>query len=695
VRSLQSRIRELERNASKQSTSQFSSSFAGSTFSNQGDDSISLDALGDVGYHNQTSALHEHLPQNNARPLYFPTLLSSSTNKSREADIRQELAANATTQKDLENTNLDASQSLTNLPNDLASTLLKLHWCWLHPSFLFVYRPAFTRDMPLLARGDRSATHCSSTLVKVLFAHSCRFIRSPDVVWSPNSHSESFQELSDRLMVEAKALLAMETLNPPTIPTIQALLQQSARDVACGRSSSAWLYSGMAFRMAIDLGLHVSPDKLQQYSTSLSSEEIEIRKRLFWSLYAWDKHISLYLGRMPNFVMGAETVSLEFLDNLTDHDPWVPFYGPDPNSEELPQYPPTPGHVMSCFTELCKLCKILTRVMLELYSSQSASYSEKSSDPRMAVFLEIKMELQDWHSSLPSFLRIPLNMPQLSPPPHITSLNLMYYNAIILLHRPHVAGGDVPSSAAIRESWKICRGATTAIYGLLKMYIHTFGYHHITYMNSYCTYMAATTAVYQLETSEEGSQPSQSHQEAWTELKFLLDVLQRTSAAMPGLDRSIDIIRARIKRILHRQVSSQLNSLFPGRKSNDPDNTHPINDTPRTQTEGERASSAISTDCPIYGWGNNIGPVTDEDLWLPAFPAQDFSYGPEVMLDVQDALSPQTRSALMGSNLDPQLRLNLSTSGEHNTGYNPFPSSLLGQLREPSAGEVDTTYPAI
>jgi hypothetical protein len=49
----------------------------------------------------------------------------------------------------------------------------------------------------------------------------------------------------------------------------------------------------------------------------------------------------------------------------------------------------------------------------------------------------------------------------------------------------------------------------------------------------------------------------------------------------------------------------------------------------------------------------------------------------------------------MGSNLDPQLRLNLSISGEHNMGYNPFPSSLLGQLPEPPTGEIDTTYPAI
>ncbi|KAL4937915.1 hypothetical protein BDV06DRAFT_226491 [Aspergillus oleicola] len=81
--------------------------------------------------------------------------------------------------------------------------------------------------------------------------------RTTEEVWNEVVQGETFQQLTDRLMMEAKISLAMDTLNAPSIPGIQALLQQSARDVACGRSSQAWLFSGMAFRMAIDLGLHL------------------------------------------------------------------------------------------------------------------------------------------------------------------------------------------------------------------------------------------------------------------------------------------------------------------------------------------------------------------------------------------------------------------------------------------------------
>lgn len=58
----------------------------------------------------------------------------------------------------------------------------------------------------------------------------------------------------------------------------------------------------MAFRLAIDLGVHLPTEKFQNHVKALSAEDIEIRRRLFWSCYTWDKAISLYLGRMPNFM---------------------------------------------------------------------------------------------------------------------------------------------------------------------------------------------------------------------------------------------------------------------------------------------------------------------------------------------------------------------------------------------------------
>ena len=68
----------------------------------------------------------------------------------------------------------------------------------------------------------------------------------------------------------------------------------------------------MAFRMAIDMGIHLPSEKLQSYVTTLTAEDIEIRKRVFWSCYTWDKAISLYLGRMPAFTPPIESNSPNF-----------------------------------------------------------------------------------------------------------------------------------------------------------------------------------------------------------------------------------------------------------------------------------------------------------------------------------------------------------------------------------------------
>ena len=114
------------------------------------------------------------------------------------------------------------------------------------------------------------------------------------------AHATRFHEghVDDMLMSRARLLLGSEIQKPSSIPTVQALLQLSAREMAYGCTSQAWLYSGMAFRMIVDLGLHNNSRKILDLGY-LGPEELEIRRRLFWSCYFWDKAISLYLGRSP------------------------------------------------------------------------------------------------------------------------------------------------------------------------------------------------------------------------------------------------------------------------------------------------------------------------------------------------------------------------------------------------------------
>jgi hypothetical protein len=82
------------------------------------------------------------------------------------------------------------------------------------------------------------------------------------------------------------------------IPTVQALLLLSAQQCGSGNRTQAWLYSGMAFRLIDDMGICVD-GKRYANADHFSTEDIEVRNRLFWSCYFWDKLISLYFGRSP------------------------------------------------------------------------------------------------------------------------------------------------------------------------------------------------------------------------------------------------------------------------------------------------------------------------------------------------------------------------------------------------------------
>jgi hypothetical protein len=114
---------------------------------------ISVDSHGGVCYHNPTSAIHE-APSNNGREdsysstppgIMGPVSEGSTTHANH---IKQSLVSNAAVQKRFEAMALENLSAVQNeISSETASSFLKFHWCWIHPMFMFVYRPAFTRRL--------------------------------------------------------------------------------------------------------------------------------------------------------------------------------------------------------------------------------------------------------------------------------------------------------------------------------------------------------------------------------------------------------------------------------------------------------------------------------------------------------------------------------------------------------------------
>lgn len=135
----------------------------------------------------------------------------------------------------------------------------------------------------------------SQALLNAVISHSIRWCRSEPGMAELLAPFDQGTEFSRNA---ARELFEDVQHGQSKVPTVQALLLLSAQQCGSGNRTQAWLYSGMAFRLIDDMGICVDGKKYASAS-HLSAEDIEIRNRLFWSCYFWDKLISLYFGRSP------------------------------------------------------------------------------------------------------------------------------------------------------------------------------------------------------------------------------------------------------------------------------------------------------------------------------------------------------------------------------------------------------------
>lgn len=279
--------------------------------------------------------------------------------------------------------------------------LLDIYWNWLHPLHSCVYRPILLMDLAL------GGPHCSDFLLLCIFGLAARHLPKN----SPEFSSVAGQ--GEELIQRAKTLLLREmSASCPRIPTIQGLLILGGRQCAMGNSSEGWLYTGMAIRMMMDIGLHLDITGLARLER-WTPAEIETRKRLYNSAYLWDKTLSLSLGRFPSLTRRPYPTG-EILDKFDDERVWQPVHATELCAES---FSPTPAWSSSTFCAFSSLHEITTD-MVTLFST-SAAMAENFSEQ----VENLDARCRRWYDETPVYLRIdePTKLEQ-SPPPHIVSL---------------------------------------------------------------------------------------------------------------------------------------------------------------------------------------------------------------------------------------------------------------------------------
>ena len=109
----------------------------------------------------------------------------------------------------------------------------------------------------------------------ISFISKKRFSRHPEVRQNPMSTA------GDEYAAKARQLLSLE-FDRPTLSNVQSLVILGLHEFGSSRGSRAWMYAGIAIRMAICLGLNVEDESRL---TSQPWIECEIRRRVFWATF--------------------------------------------------------------------------------------------------------------------------------------------------------------------------------------------------------------------------------------------------------------------------------------------------------------------------------------------------------------------------------------------------------------------------
>ncbi|KAF2171327.1 hypothetical protein M409DRAFT_63659 [Zasmidium cellare ATCC 36951] len=511
-------------------------------------------------YHGPTSTLFDDAA---ARRQDRPWLSSE-----REAWMPKLLLAAAAEQRQLESINARAGKlDFDGVDPELGLHLLNLHWNRQHHAYQATYRPAFMRDMAC------GGPYFSKILLNAIYYGASKFSPRLDIRKDPTDVRTAGWRFRDRV----RDLLG-PALDHSQVTTIQALLQMSNSLFALGDEQSAsWVYAGTAFRMIIDLGLHVDATALPNLQR-LSDEDIEIRRRVFWSAFVIDKMQSLYQGRPASLQAADCQVPIQFLDTYEELEHWQPFAYTSDN-----KYMGSASYSVSTFSELCKLCIILTDILNKMYRE------ERTKKPASALIEDLKSledSIQEWKTQLPAHLHLDLSKSAESlhiPPPHVLSLLAMWNVLRVLLHRPFVSDGHLHStspSIAV-TSFVACAEAATNIVKLVRLYDHAFSVRRAPYLIPYATYVAATVHV---RIAAKRASASEAHDC----LKTCLFVFDQNSATNWAVRKASMVIKNLMKKMDVAVASgsscqggdaarsnSSSDSQVPGNEGNEDDNLVP------------------------------------------------------------------------------------------------------------------------
>lgn len=290
----------------------------------------------------------------------------------------------------------------------LIGHLITMYFTWHYPFFTILAKDLFYRDY---TRGVSSA-YCSPLLVNSMLALGCHFSSRPGAFADPQNAATA----GDHFFKEAKRLiLENDEHENAKLCTVQAFAIMSVREAGCGREGKGWVYSGLSFRMAFDLGLNVDAANLGAHN--LSEEEIDARRITFWGCYLIDKYVicdpakcadeysltkhrcwSNYLGRQPQ--LSSSNTNVPKFDVLPkeEMEAWSPCRDKGASQDHV-----QPSRTRAVALQVSKLCEISSDLLVFFYHpSELEKWQQKQTE--LKNLSDVHTRLEAWKKELPKEL---------------------------------------------------------------------------------------------------------------------------------------------------------------------------------------------------------------------------------------------------------------------------------------------------
>lgn len=489
----------------------------------------------------------------------------------------------------------DPLTSWTEVTSDpeLVVHLLNMYFTWHYAYFTTLSKSLFYRDF-LLGKPPpetkRKNEYCTSLLVNAMLALGCHFTSWPSARADPQDSATA----GDHFFREAKRLiLENDEHENPKLATVQALALMSVREAGCGREARGWVYSGMSFRMAYDLGLNID-----SVSASHDEQEVDAKRITVWGSFLFDKCWSNYLGRQPQLPASSISVPKFEVFPMEDADLWTPYLDSGQGQAHS-----QPSRTRAVALQISSLCEISSDLLLYFYHPTHVD-KPLSKQAELKKLSELHTRLEAWRKDLPKELE-----PKEGQLPAVLVLHMFFHLLFIHVFRPFLkykqSTSPLPSNVSPR---KFCTQAASTISKLVRLYKRTYGLRQIVNIAVYILHSACT--IHLLNLPEKNAERDIVHglkhleeiSESWICARKTIGILQASAKRWNiELPKDAEKVLQRVGAKLKDQTSPKMETSSPQNPANPasfPTHSHESvpKQTPNGFTNGSMMGSAPSLD---------------------------------------------------------------------------------------------------